>query len=267
MKKALKIILGIILTIIILIAGFIIYDRATINNTYKIGEKNLKIPIFVYHDIVENEDEIQFDYMQTTKETFEKQILGLIKLGYKPISYEDLIAYNNGEKELSKKSFLITFDDGFEGVYKYAYPFAKQHNIPITSFVINYDVGTNGYYTWDEAREMDKSGVVSIYSHSLKHDEYNKYSPEDLLKDVTTSLEEIEKELGHSITKVFTYPYGLYNEEGKNILKDNGIIQNLTDNKVNKSKELNIYGLHRMYPLNDPVWKIILKIEYRSFRY
>ena len=63
MKKALKIILGIVLTIIILLAGFIIYDRATINNTYKIGEKNLKIPIFVYHDIVENEDEIQFDYI------------------------------------------------------------------------------------------------------------------------------------------------------------------------------------------------------------
>ena len=26
-------------------------------------------------------------------------------------------------------------------------------------------------------------------------------------------------------------------------------------------------GLHRMYPLNDSVWKILLKIEYRSIKY
>ena len=267
MNKALKIILGLILTVIIIVFGFIIYDRITSDNTYTISEKNLKIPIFVYHDIVENEDEVEFDYMQISKETFEEQILGLMKLGYKPISYEELIAYSKGDIAISKKSFLITFDDGFDGVYRYAYPFAKEHNIPITSFTINNYIGKEGYFSWEDAREMDKSGVVSIYSHSLKHDEYNKYLSQDLLQDVTESLTNIEKELGHDITKVFTYPYGLYNEEGQKLLKENGIVQNLTDNKINKSNKLNIYGLSRMYPLNDPVWKIILKIEYRSIRY
>ena len=46
-----------------------------------------------------------------------------------------------------------------------------------------------------------------------------------------------------------------------------GYIQNLTDNKINRSNTLNLAGLHRSYPLNNPVWKIILKIEYRSFKY
>ena len=142
-----------------------------------------------------------------------------------------------------------------------------KYNIPITCFIINNYIGKEGYFSWEDAREMDKSGVVSIYSHSLKHDEYNKYLSQDLLQDVTESLTNIEKELGHDITKVFTYPYGLYNEEGQKLLKENGIVQNLTDNKINKSNKLNIYGLSRMYPLNDPVWKIILKIEYRSIRY
>ena len=47
-----KIILGIVLAVILAIASFIIYEVATVNNTYYIGEKNLQIPVFVYHDIV-----------------------------------------------------------------------------------------------------------------------------------------------------------------------------------------------------------------------
>ena len=267
MKKALKIIGTILIIIIVVCSCIFIYDRATINNQYKISEKNLLIPILIYHDIVESKDEIKFDYMQTTFETFKEQITGLIKYGYKPITYKDLIEYSKGEKAINKKSFIITFDDGYDGVYKYAYPFAVENNIPITSFLINYDVGTEGYYNWDEAREMDKSGFVSIYSHSMKHDNYDKYKPEDLLEDVNTSISQIEEELGHSIEKVFTYPCGLYSEEGRKLLEENGIVQNLTDSKINQSNKLNLYGLHRMYALEDPVWKIILKIEYRHFRY
>ena len=144
---------------------------------------------------------------------------------------------------------------------------SKENNIPITSFVVNSLVGTSGYYTWEQAAEMDKSKVVSIYSHSLKHDNYANYSADDLLLDVNTSLKEIEEKLGHTIEKVFTYPYGLYNEENQKILLENNIIQNLTDNKINKSNSLNLFGLHRMYPLEDPVWKILLKIEYRGIKY
>ena len=48
-----KIILGIVLAVILAIASFIIYEVATVNNTYYIGQKNLQIPIFVYHDLVE----------------------------------------------------------------------------------------------------------------------------------------------------------------------------------------------------------------------
>ena len=51
------------------------------------------------------------------------------------------------------------------------------------------------------------------------------------------------------------------------LLEENGIVQNFTDSKINQSKTLNLYGLHRMYALEDSAWKIILKIEYRHFRY
>ena len=118
--------LSIISIIIVAIITFVIYEVATVHNTYYRSEKTLQIPIFVYHDLVEDESQIEFDYMQTTAKRFEEQITGLMNLGYVPISYQDLVDYYNGEKAISKWSFLITFDDGYTGVYKYAYEIAKK---------------------------------------------------------------------------------------------------------------------------------------------
>jgi hypothetical protein len=41
----------------------------------------------------------------------------------------------------------------------------------------------------------------------------------------------------------------------------------LTDNKINKSKNLDLSRLHRCYPLSDSIFKMTLKIFYRSIRY
>ena len=95
MKKALKIIATVLIIIMLIISVIFVCDRATIDNQYKINEKNLLIPILIYHDIVESKEQIQYDYMQTTYETFKKQITGLIDYGYKPITYKDLIEYSN----------------------------------------------------------------------------------------------------------------------------------------------------------------------------
>ena len=267
-STAKKIILSVLLILILAIISFLIYEIATVNKTYYIGEKNLQIPVFVYHDIVEDESQIEYDYMQTTAKQFEKQITGLMKLGYKPISYEDLVAYKNGEKAIPKWSFLITFDDGYIGVYKYAFEIAKKYNIPMTSFEISDTVGIPGYYTWDEAREMKESGLMSIYLHGYTHIEYDKETPERVLSDTNKAQEDLQNQLGdNNILKVFTYPYGLSTNEERSLLWQAGYIQNLTDNRINLSDRLDLSGLHRSYPLNNSVLKILLKIQYRILRY
>lgn len=102
MSIAKKIILTIIAVIIIAILSFVIYEIATVNNTYYISEKNLQIPILTYHNLVKDESDVKIDYMQTTVDTFEKQITGLMKFGYKPISYQDLKDYKEGKKAIPK---------------------------------------------------------------------------------------------------------------------------------------------------------------------
>lgn len=263
----LKIIISILTIIILLGISIYTYDRLTVNNEYLISEKNLEIPIFLYHHIVKEESEIQYDYMQTTEKTFEEQIRGLENLGYHFISYQDLIDYNNGQKKLYKKSCVLTFDDGYKDIYTNAYPILQKYNIPFTMFVVTNAVGADGCASWEELKEMQDSGLALIASHSTNHTEFNKLSVAETLENVDSSYKALEENLGEQKTKIFTYPYGLYSQEQLEPLKEEGYVINLTDNKINKSKDLNLYGLHRCYPLSDSLFKMELKIIYRSIRY
>lgn len=267
-SKKQKVLLSLLLIFIISTISFVIYQVVTIDNTYYISERKLQIPIFVYHDIVKDESQVEFDYMQTTVDIFEKQITGLMKLGYKPISYEDLIEYKNGNKAIPKRSFLITFDDGYSGVYKYAYEIAKKYNIPMTSFEINNKVGEEGYYTWSEAKEMYNSGLITIGLHGLEHKKYDESTVEELILETNNAYKKLQEKLeDENVLKIFTYPYGLCTEDERKSLENLGYVQNLTDNKINNSKTLDLSGLHRTYPLDDSTLKIFLKIQYRALKY
>lgn len=253
------------ISIIILAIGIFYMIFINANHEYYISEKDINIPIFVYHDIVE--EMTGEEYMQTTKENFEKQILGLRKIGYQIITYDDLISYSKGEKKINEKSLLITFDDGIAGNYEVMFPIIKKYNIPVAINIVDNNVGTSGALTWEQIKEMSDSGLVDIYTHSRYHEDANTITTEKYVQDIQFAHNHIEEKLGKKVTKVFTYPYGLKGEEKIKALEKEGFVQNLTDNKVNKSKELDLSRLHREYPLNDSVEKILLKTFYRSIRY
>ena len=267
-KKQIKNIIFVCLLIILIsIIAIIIYDRSTVNNKYRINEAKINIPIFVYHNIVKDKSEVEYDYMQTTQEVFEKQILGLKKLGYNFITYEELVKYKNNEIELNKRSCILTFDDGCKGVYENAFPIAQKYNIPFTIFVITNNMEKEGVLTWDEAKQMQDSGLVTVASHSINHPEFTSLSVEEAVNNVNDSYKTIEENLCKQPIKIFTYPYGLYTEEQIQALEKEGYIQNLTDNKINKSKLLDLSKLHRCYPLNDSIFKMTLKLIYRTIKY
>lgn len=268
-KEAVKVeIKKIIIVAIFLIGIILILDRVGAEQTYKIAERKISIPIFVYHNIVNDKSEIEYDYMQTTKAKFEEQIIGLKLLGYHFITYDDLIAYKNGEKALSKRSCLITFDDGLKGVYTNAFPIIQKYDVPITAFIINNNMETDLTLSWKEAKEMEESGLVTIASHSMDHVKFDTLSVEEAVKNVNKSYEQIEEKLGKKVqNKIFTYPCGVAKEEQILALEKEGFVQNLTDNKINSSKTLDLSRLHRDYPLNENIIMIMLKMKYREWKY
>jgi peptidoglycan/xylan/chitin deacetylase (PgdA/CDA1 family) len=127
---------------------------------------------------------------------------------------------------------LITFDDGYESVYRYAFPVLKKHRFPAVVFLITSVVGKNPpkpgpaattHLTWSQIRAMYKSGLVDFQSHT--HDLHH-FVPRDLLRtpallasppgqvlaDLEASRRAISEHLGYLPTAL-AYPYGAYTPE------------------------------------------------------
>lgn len=238
------------------------YQELDSKKLYYKNEKDIEIPILVYHEITRKEPSRDLFYMQTTLKRFEKQIKGLLSEGYTFISYDDLVEYNNGNKAITEKTLLIGFDDGWIGNFENAFGILKKYNVPAAIYVVDDLVGSPGYFSWEQAKEMQDSGLVSIYSHGRTHIYYDKQSTETLISDLNIAYQNIEKYTGKRKNKVFTYPYGAYREDQIEALANEGYIQNATDDEINQSNSLNLKCLHRIYvKQNQSAYKIIKNIN------
>ena len=101
--------------------------------------------------------------------------------GYHPVSLDDLLAARDGRRALPDKAVLLSFDDGYQSMYSRVFPLLKLYNYPAVlalvsdwmeakpGTVITYDddqFRREQLLNWDQVREMQKSGLVEVISHS-----------------------------------------------------------------------------------------------------
>ena len=173
-------------------------------NIEKVEDINLtaNVPIFMYHWI--REDTGGYEYAQNMVKSSElkKQFEYLAKNNYDVIFVSDLDSLQHHNKPV-----ILTFDDGWEDVYLDAFPLAKEYNIKICMYVITDLVGTHGYCTLDELREMRDSGLVEIDSHTLSHRYLATLSVEEITKELVQSKKYLKENLDIDST-VICYPSG-----------------------------------------------------------
>ena len=97
----------------------------------------------------------------------------------------------------------LTFDDATADFYTDVYPLLKSLNLPALLAVPVNLIGTPGYCTWDQLREMKE---VEIASHSMNHVDLRWV---DYEMEIIDSKIELEKQLSRKIN-TFVYPYGRY---------------------------------------------------------
>lgn len=103
------------------------------------------------------------------------------------------------------KTFTITFDDGYEGVYLYAYPILKRLSIPFTVFVTTGFIDKDGYLKTDQLKTMSDDPLCTIGAHTMTHPLLRFCEDPDF--EIRSSKELLENILNKKIC-FFAYPYG-----------------------------------------------------------
>ncbi len=154
--------------------------------------QNQGVPVMLFHQVHDKSNvkpkdlELYFSYLSKNK--------------YQTLTLKEVDALYKTKQKLPKKSVLLTFDDGYYDNYNIVFPLLKKYNLKAIFFVNTLFVGerydrtnttcqladalntglirnyfnslptqSEQYFSWEEMREMELSGLVDIQCHSHRH--------------------------------------------------------------------------------------------------
>jgi peptidoglycan/xylan/chitin deacetylase (PgdA/CDA1 family) len=175
-----------------------------------------KLRILEYHSISTNGFE---DQITISKEKIIEQFEYLKSNNYTTLWMSEVDELKNKKQNLTPKTVVLTFDDGFLDNYTELYPLLQQYNFKAVCFMvlgrIGQDVDWNGKYVNENMKLMNKQQLLKIGSHielgyhTFKHDNYADLTLDEIEKDLQLCQGIIKKE-ELKVFPALAYTYGGY---------------------------------------------------------
>ncbi len=203
--------------------------------------ESVKLPILMYHHISERKSKLN-KYTISPNE-FESDLDYIQRNGYTTVGIQDLIKYTSCG-DLPDNPIMITFDDGYESVYNYAYSALKKRNMKaVVNIIAKYselysksdDHNVNyAHLTFEQLREMTNDNTFEIGNHT-----YNLHlsgerkgiqkkkneSDEKYAEIISTDIKKAQMTIADNVYKtpaVFAYPFGAISKQALPVLKKIG---------------------------------------------
>ncbi len=193
------------------------------------------VPILCYHRFGGGQSK-----MIVSPERFEEQLAWLKRNHFRVLRLSELQGFLEARRPVPERSVVITIDDGYETVFRHAFPLLKKYGFTATLFVYADFVGARDGLSWAQLQEMASSGVIDIQAHSKTHRnlvqrreaETEAAYAQSLLEELRHPRLMLERRLADAGVKVtqFAYPFGDANEQVLQIMRREGYDMGLTVN-------------------------------------
>ena len=245
-----------------LIPTLFIPEPAPVTAQSQLDARQVRVPILMYHYVRTNpiaRDLVGAD-LSVEPQSFAREMLMLSKAGMHTITFDDLYAALTQGHELPSHPVILTFDDGYEDFYTAAFPVLQALQMKATSFIITGKAGWKGYMTWDQMREIDRSGLVQFESHTVNHVELNAISPSKAEQELIDSKSVLETELGKPV-KYLAYPSGRFNATVANLAQAVGYEAAVTTQYGSLHSTSDLLTLSRVrLPGAETLWSFALSV-------
>ena len=210
------------------------------------------VPILTYHDLAPAAK----GRMVMGAKGFEEQMRYLKTNGYRVITLKEYVEFVSLQRQLPKKSVLITFDDGYRSFLRYGYPVLKELGFSATLFIYTDYVAAGGNaFTWPELKKLSDEGFF-IQAHSKSHGdmvraqgegaaEYDKRLEAELVQPKAI----FQKNLGYA-PEIIAYPYGRQDDAVARRTRERGYVAAFTVRRQGSQSFVDPYRIHRIqiYP-------------------
>ena len=182
------------------------------------------LPILTFHDLDERPSVISI-----APGVFQRSMKKLHESEYRTITLMEAVKCLSQGIPFPNRSFVITFDDGYQSVYDEAFPVLQQYGMSSTIFLT---VGKNRFakpdsrlpsiegrsmLNWREIKEMNMDGIT-FGAHTLTHPDLTRLPLDRVKAEICGSKTIIEDALSTPVSS-FAYPYGRYNRRCRDIVQ------------------------------------------------
>lgn len=197
--------------------------------------------VIMYHRFGED----RYPSTNTTIEQLESHIAYLQEGGFTLMALPEIIERFQSGRTVPDRTVAISIDDAYLSVYEEGWPRFRDAGFPITLFVATGPIDRNlrGYMSWDQLRELQAAGV-SIGSQTNSHPHMHRISIDAVKEELSSSNQRFIDELGLR-PELFAYPYGEYNLEVIEAVKEAGFIAAFGQNSGIMHKDDLLYELPR----------------------
>lgn len=239
-----------------------------------------RVIVLMYHDVSPK----PLNDKSLTVDRFERQLEMMKAEGFHWITMDQYVNFVTGKASVPDNAVLLTFDDGYESFYNYAYPLLRKYGAPATNFLI---VGTVGNpkakgvpkLNWAQVREMHRNGI-SFFSHSYNSHaelpvrpgsrvvrgmlavpmylkskgriETEQEYDQRVIRDLTEADRVLREQVGNRYD-VLAFPYGDYSPRLLNLCRKLGIQVTFTVKPgINGPGQLNGYRVNAGGMQDDP---------------
>ena len=164
--------------------------------------------ILIYHQVTTTPRR----QLDIDPETFKDHIDFLMQHG-QVVSLDTMLA--DPRRGEAHEDYVLTFDDGFKGLYTHAFPVMRDRGLEFTLYITSKMVdtastgGDDEMLTWDQVNEMAASGLMTVGAHTHTHPDLRDLSESAVGEEIRLSNESIEKRTG-TRPRHFAYPKGYW---------------------------------------------------------
>ena len=213
--------------------------------------------VFIYHRF----DDSKHQSTNTSTKELKAQFEYFKTNNYEVVPLEKILNKLKNKEDIPSNWVALTIDDTYKSFYQNGLKLFKEYNYSFTLFV--YVEATENRYgdfmTWDELKEVKKYGEVELHSYS--HPSLIKLSNEDIAKDTQKAIDIFEKNMGYK-PKIYSYPFGEYDDRVKNEILKFGFDSILNQNNGSVNSKSDIFDINRIALVENV--NINEKIKYKT---
>ncbi len=175
-----------------------------------------RLPILTYHSL-----DSSGSVVSTSPSSFRRQIQWLDRQGFQTLSLAEAVRLMRAGQPFRERTCVVTFDDGYESVYRVAFPVLQEFGFTATVFLITgycgkwnswpghvSPVGEQSLLSWTQIEEMARFHI-EFGSHTVTHPDLACLTRQEAEREMRESKQMIQERLGRKV-EVFAYPYGKY---------------------------------------------------------